>query len=185
NLSTEGAVGQLIDRDGKMRGISYSNVSIITEPSQPLDLPSITIDRMTAADSLQSIRDLFPNNDIEFSSRYSGIGLNGVWYTVEGIDCFSIVPDAVRVLTDIPISTRSISYIDVSSDYNWYDFIYSYETQRATLNVILVFIYHGYYYNGQSDSLFYVDDSADSLDDYTIDRIPHDLNVQLTLEQAA
>lgn len=185
NLPTDGAIGQLIDRDGKMRGLSYSTHSIIVEPGQPLDLPSITIDQMTAANSLQHIRSMFPDVELDFTSRYSGIGLNGVWYTVENIQCFSLVTDEVKELTNIPISTRSVPYIDVSTDYDWYDFVYSYETQRATLNVILDFIYHVYYYNGRSNQLFYIDDSPDSLDDYTIDRIPHDLNVELTLEQAA
>lgn len=186
NLPTEGALGQLIDRDGKMRGVAYNTHSIILEPCQPLDLPAVTIDNMTTSDSLQYIRDMFPDVELDFSGRYSGLGINGVWYTVQDIQCFSLVSDSIRELSDIPIVTKSVPYIDVTSDYDWYDFIYSYETQRATLNVILDFIYHVYYYNGQSESLFYIEDEVqDSIDDYTIDRIPHDISRELTLEQAA
>lgn len=186
NLPIEGATGQLIDRDGKMRGITYADkggFSVITDPAQPLDLPTVTIDDLQSVSSLQDIQDRFPNSTIDFYGRYQGIGLNGVWYRVGDIDCFTLVDEAARELDDVPVITRSVPYIDVTADYDWFNFVYSYPTQRASLNVILDFIYHVYYYNGRTDDLFYVDDNG--ADDYIIDKIPHEINRPLTLEEAA
>lgn len=162
------AVGQIIDKNGKMRGLVYSDHSVITDPLQPLDLP-LSRSRI----KLRRTEDLtIPPYNVEITgySRYP----YGLWFTMkyEETEITGFTLASQEIPNVYPEIFKSVPILNESPNFNEIDWIYTYPNRISELNVILDVIYHIFYRFGEE--VLYVGNDTEY--QYDIERIPQILD---------
>lgn len=142
-----GGLGQFIDSSGKMRGIVYPELSIVTDLMQPLDLPASRQHKR-----LQNKEDLPNRLSPVYTVEYTSYSRNpyGLWFNLTREDTvikgFTLASQ--RITTTKTEIFKSIPIINPTPNFESIPWTYDYAASVSELNILLDIMYYVYYRMG-------------------------------------